>query len=200
MENNDKPLGTPNLNEETPSSSANNSSQTPPPTQKRKLNWKGFGIGIIAVIVIEFLAVTMLQQGDPQISLLTPTPKPTAPVDQYVPILASITQQGGLCQTGKVCSTSINVYEDGVIKIDDKESKKITKEQVNEFKRLIATTDFTALKSKPFTGTCPTASDGQEILYLFYTDKGTKEDVPSCKYEIDTNQPLFKFTNENILK
>ncbi len=196
MENTDKPLGAPNLNADTHSAS-NDSPQ--PVAPKRKLNWKGFGIGIIAVIIIEFFAITMLQQGDPQIALVTPTPKPTAPVDKVAETMVSITKHGGLCQTGKECSSSRNILADGTIQ-NGKETKKLTPEQTKKLKDLIASTDFAAIKAKPFLGTCPIAYDGQETTYLFYTNDGAKEEIPSCKYEIDPNQPLIKFINENVLK
>lgn len=54
----------------------------------------------------------------------------------------------------------------------------------------IRTTDFTALRSHPFTGECPTAWDGQEIVYGFATPAGS-ERVASCEVAIDDGTPLF---------
>jgi hypothetical protein len=71
MNDQDKPIGAPNLHTDAPH---DEQSQTPqqPEKQKRKLNWKGFGIGIIAVIIIEFFAVSMLNSPDPEIPIAPP--------------------------------------------------------------------------------------------------------------------------------
>ncbi|MBA3724122.1 MAG: hypothetical protein H0W89_04525 [Candidatus Levybacteria bacterium] len=72
MDENDKPIGAPTIHNET---SAESQIQTPQ-KPKHKLNWKAFGIGIIAVIIIEVLAVSMLQSGDPQIPIAPPQDEP----------------------------------------------------------------------------------------------------------------------------
>lgn len=72
MDKNDKPLGTPISHTDTPG-------QDPTQTSlkaKKKLNWKAFGIGVIAVIIIEILAISMLQSGDPQIPIEPPQDEP----------------------------------------------------------------------------------------------------------------------------
>lgn len=50
--------------------------------------------------------------------------------------------------------------------------------------------DFVTMKSKKFTGDCPTANDGQEVTYTFYTRKGV-EVIASCQVAIDGKSPLF---------
>ncbi len=72
MDENDKPIGAPAMHNE---ASAQDATQTPQ-KEKRKLNWKAFGIGVIAVIIIEILAVSMLQSGDPQIPIAPPQDQP----------------------------------------------------------------------------------------------------------------------------
>ena len=54
----------------------------------------------------------------------------------------------------------------------------------------IRLTDFEALKSHPFTGECPVAFDGQEIVFEFSTPAGP-ERLASCEVEIDYGLPLF---------
>ncbi|HUQ44352.1 MAG TPA: hypothetical protein VM451_08120, partial [Candidatus Limnocylindria bacterium] len=54
----------------------------------------------------------------------------------------------------------------------------------------IVTTDYAALKSKPFTGECPIAFDGQELIFEFAAPGGTQR-VASCEVEIDWSHPLF---------
>lgn len=49
-----------------------------PPQAGKKLNWKGFGIGIIIVIIIEIVAFNALKSDNkPHVSALRPTPVPT---------------------------------------------------------------------------------------------------------------------------
>jgi hypothetical protein len=73
MDEQDKPLGAPKVQ------SDHSSDQTPQQKPKRKLNWKGFAIGIIIVIIIEFFAISMLNSPDPEIPIQPPTESsPTA--------------------------------------------------------------------------------------------------------------------------
>jgi hypothetical protein len=61
---------------------------------------------------------------------------------------------------------------------------------LDELARQIDTADFVALKSKEFTGQCPTAYDGEEATYTFVTPKGI-EVLASCKIAIDEKSALF---------
>jgi hypothetical protein len=54
----------------------------------------------------------------------------------------------------------------------------------------ISATEFAALRSHPFTGTCPVAFDGQETVYTFTTAAGT-ERIASCEVVVDLTTPLF---------
>lgn len=199
MNEQDKPLGTPNLHADTPIDQA----PTPQKT-KRKLNWKGFFIGIAAVIVIEFFAVSMLNSPDPEIPIQPPNASPTPTKTAAVPTVvknevASITSRGGMCQQGKSCESTVAVFENGLVTRDGAETKKLTHEQIAELKGLIAVTDFTSIKSKKFAGTCPIAYDGQEQVYRFTTEKKIEE-LPGCTYELDMDAtPLFKFVNSVII-
>jgi hypothetical protein len=198
MNDQDQPLGAPNFHSNTQSADSNQ----PPKKPKRKLNWKGFGIGVIAVIVIEFFAISMLQMGEPQINppeTPVPTAKPTVQADSAESILVSVTKRGGLCQQGQDCSSTIIVTEDGTIQDNENKTKKLTEDQTNELKKLITSSDFAAIKKTPFTGTCPIAFDGQEIVYVFSTKSGIKEEIPSCTYQVDENAPIFKFMSTNVL-
>lgn len=71
MNDQDKPLGAPDLSND----QKTNAEQ--PPKAKRKLNWKGFFIGIIAVIIIEFFAISMLNSPDPDISIPSTPEQPS---------------------------------------------------------------------------------------------------------------------------
>ena len=45
----------------------------------------------------------------------------------------------------------------------------IVPSNLSDLAGLVATTDFAAIKSRPFTGQCPTAYDGQEYVFEFAT-------------------------------
>ena len=55
----------------------------------------------------------------------------------------------------------------------------------------IAATDFAAIKSKPFTGECPIAFDGQELIFEFATSARARSAIASCEVDIDWGHPLF---------
>ncbi|MBI2777096.1 MAG: hypothetical protein HYX57_07510 [Chloroflexi bacterium] len=57
--------------------------------------------------------------------------------------------------------------------------------------RVIEAADFAAIRATPFTGTCPVAFDGQEVVYEFTTSHGL-ERIESCTTEVDPNHPLFR--------
>ena len=54
----------------------------------------------------------------------------------------------------------------------------------------IAQADFATLTSRPFTGTCPIAFDGQETVYTFAIGSDTQR-IASCEVVIDRAAPLF---------
>ena len=54
----------------------------------------------------------------------------------------------------------------------------------------IRTTDFTALKCHPSTGRCPTAFDGQEIVFEFGAPGGVQR-IATCEGDVDFGLPLF---------
>ncbi len=62
--------------------------------------------------------------------------------------------------------------------------------QLAEIDTAIKLTDFAVLRAHPFTGECPTAFDGQEIVYTFAAPSGT-ERIASCEVDIDEGLPLF---------
>jgi hypothetical protein len=55
---------------------------------------------------------------------------------------------------------------------------------------LVKTTDFAILKARPFTGECPTAFDGHELIYEFGAPGGTQR-IATCEVEVDPGHPLF---------
>jgi hypothetical protein len=55
----------------------------------------------------------------------------------------------------------------------------------------VATTDFAAIRARPFTGECPVNFDGQETIYEFGAPGGTQR-IATCETDIDPNHPLFQ--------
>ncbi|HSL98412.1 MAG TPA: hypothetical protein VK831_07555, partial [Candidatus Deferrimicrobiaceae bacterium] len=57
----------------------------------------------------------------------------------------------------------------------------------------VEATDYAAIRSRPFTGECPTAYDGQEVVLEFHASSGVQT-IRSCEVEIDWTSPLFAAT------
>ncbi len=66
----------------------------------------------------------------------------------------------------------------------------MTSESIDLLRTAIGITDFEAIRSQPFLGTCPTAFDGQELVYTVETAHGP-ERIASCDVEVDPQAPLF---------
>jgi hypothetical protein len=106
--------------------------------------------------------------------------------------LVTITTRAGLCvETGRMCESLVVVYGDG--RIYDPaaiELATISPDRLAALEAAIRATDFAALRSHPFTGTCPTAYDGQELVFEFDT-RGGVERIATCEVDVDFGQPLF---------
>lgn len=96
---------------------------------------------------------------------------------------------GGLCATGE-CSTTKTINRDGTVLVDGRFRKKLNGDEVARLKNLIESADFAAVRSQKFTGICPTAYDGSEVIYTFYT-RGGQETISSCEVVVDQTHPLF---------
>lgn len=109
-------------------------------------------------------------------------------------LIVSIKAHGGLCPYGE-CSAQQEIFKDGIYKLIDgtghEKKASIDQGDTRRLVDLIEKTDFQQIKSHPFKEICPTAYDGQEVLYSFYTSHGVEE-IGSCQYQIDENDPLFK--------
>ena len=62
---------------------------------------------------------------------------------------------------------------------------------LDALKAAIAAADFKAIAAVPFTGTCPTAFDGSDLIYTFGAP-GEPQQIDSCVVAVDFNAPLFK--------
>jgi hypothetical protein len=99
---------------------------------------------------------------------------------------------GGLCATVP-CDSSVFLDADGRVHASTKPPNNLGQVPGNVMATLtaaIAATDFVALKSHPFTGQCPVAVDGQELIFEFAVAGGTQR-IASCEVQIDWGSPLF---------
>lgn len=108
--------------------------------------------------------------------------------------ILTIRAEGGLCQAGQ-CWSEQQISADGSYRVVDatgvQKTGTLDSDAVAELTQLIAATNFAEVRAQPFTGTCPLAFDGQELIYTFQTLSGP-ETIASCRVGIDENSPLFK--------
>lgn len=110
------------------------------------------------------------------------------------PILLGMFARGGLCVYGG-CYRSTIIYRDGTFETEDGsgeyQSGVVSEASLAALAHEIEQADFDLIRSKPFTDVCPTAYDGQEYIYTFYTATEA-EVISSCEYVIDGNLPVFQ--------
>jgi hypothetical protein len=106
--------------------------------------------------------------------------------------LVTLETRGGLCVDGP-CGATIVIERDGRVHQAAKPPNDLGIVPPGALAALdaaIRTTDFTALKSHPFTGQCPTAFDGQEIVFEFGAPGGVQR-IATCEVDVDFGSPLF---------
>jgi hypothetical protein len=126
-----------------------------------------------------------------RLAAATPPPSPR-PSEPPLPLL-SIETRGGECPAG-ACNRLVNLDADGAIHEvipKDRVVGMVPQEIVEALQVEMAQANYSLLQSRPFTGTCPTAVDGQETIYTFHLQTGDEE-FASCTVAIDENHPLFR--------
>lgn len=121
----------------------------------------------------------------------TPTTGPSASEPAF-PVM-SIEIIGGECPSGP-CDRLVNVDADGRLHEvipKDRTVGQVPAELIEALQVEMGKANFQQIRSNPFTGTCPTAVDGQEFIYTFHLLSGDRE-IRSCKVAIDPNHPLFQ--------
>jgi len=106
--------------------------------------------------------------------------------------LVTVTTRGGECVNGP-CGSTIVIERDGRVHQTapaEADLGRVSGEALGAIDAAVRTIDFGVVRSRPFTGECPTAFDGQEVIYEFGAPGGT-ERIASCEVEIDPNDPLF---------
>ena len=107
--------------------------------------------------------------------------------------LVTVSTRGGECPDGP-CGTTVTLHRDGTVHEatlpPDEAVGTVPAPQVAAIEAAIRATDFATLRSRPFTGECPTAFDGQEIVFEFATSAGI-ERIATCEVEVDLGAPVF---------
>jgi hypothetical protein len=106
--------------------------------------------------------------------------------------LLTVTSHGGRCVEG-ACLSVIVIEQDGRAHLREPavaELGRVPAVLLQSLATLIRSTDFDTIRARPFLGTCPTAYDGQELIYEFGTPSGLVP-IASCEFEVDPSHPLF---------
>lgn len=106
--------------------------------------------------------------------------------------LITVQVRGGMCMEG-ACDHSVILEPDGRVHDDATPAKELGRVPAQAMATLttaVKGADYASLKSKPFTGECPVAFDGQELIFEFSVGSGTQR-IASCEVDIDWGHPLF---------
>ncbi|HEX5014429.1 MAG TPA: hypothetical protein VFV72_09760 [Candidatus Limnocylindrales bacterium] len=125
----------------------------------------------------------------------TPRPSIVASTPFAFP-LVSIETRGGDCPAGG-CNRLLNIEADGRIHEvipEDRIVGTVPPDVIDALRTEVEQADYLAIRGHPFTGECPTAVDGQEIVYTFHVTTGDRE-IASCTVAIDPADPLFVAVN-----
>ena len=109
--------------------------------------------------------------------------------------LVTITTRGGECMNGP-CGATIAIGRDGSVAQTEPASADlgtVPAEILAGLDAAIKTTDFDAVRARPFPGECPVNFDGQEVIFEFGAPGGV-ERIASCETQIDPDQPVFAAT------
>jgi hypothetical protein len=113
------------------------------------------------------------------------------PVQLPGPLL-TVETRGGLCPA-EACDNSVILERDGRVHAAAKPPNDLGRVDAGAMATLAAAiqaTDWATLRSHPFTGQCPIAFDGQELIFKFSVGTGTQR-IASCEVDIDWGNPLF---------
>jgi hypothetical protein len=135
------------------------------------------------LVLVAALGLTVIACSPAAIASVVPVP--SGP-------LVAVTTRGGECVNGP-CGSTIVIERDGRVHQVAPQAADLGALPVEALGALdgaVKTTNFDAIRTRKFTGDCPTAYDGQEAIYEFGAPTGT-ERIASCETEIDPNQPVF---------
>jgi hypothetical protein len=116
-------------------------------------------------------------------------PTPSEAVDG---VSVSVQTLGGHCLQG-ACGGTITIEPDGrahQVEPEPKELGTVPHEIMEALIVEVQQADFDAIRSRPFTDTCPIAFDGQQVIYSF-SIVTHDERIDSCEVVVDPANPLF---------
>jgi hypothetical protein len=123
---------------------------------------------------------------------------PATPSPEQVSALVTIETRGGECPSGP-CGSVVAIEADGrlhQLRPTDLVIGRVRPEVLEALRTEIDQADFSLIESRPFTDLCPTAYDGQEMIYVFTVAFGTAfERIASCEVAIDPGAPLVVALN-----
>jgi hypothetical protein len=106
--------------------------------------------------------------------------------------LVTVEMRGGMCPAG-ACDNSVILERDGRVHAAAKPPNdlgQVDGQAMATLTAAIQATDWASLKAHPFTGQCPIAFDGQELIFEFAVGTGTQR-IASCEVDIDWGNPLL---------
>ena len=110
--------------------------------------------------------------------------------------LVTVELRGGECFAAP-CGMTVTLERDGRVHAASKPPNDlgtVPPAALAALDAAIKATDFAALKAHAFTGECPTAVDGQEVVFEFGAPGGVQR-IASCEVAIDWGLPLFVATS-----
>ncbi len=124
-------------------------------------------------------------------SVPTPVASPV-PSPDATGVLLTVETRGGKC-VGGPCGMTVIVERDGRVHLAAKPPNDlgvVSPDLIAALDAEIQTTDWAELFSHRFTGECPTAYDGQEVVFEFAAPTGVQR-VATCEVDVDFGSPLF---------
>jgi hypothetical protein len=104
--------------------------------------------------------------------------------------LASLTETGGMCPDG-ACLASFAVSSDGTWNLVSSTANRSGALPADVLAALTTAATTTSLLDAPaFTGTCPTAYDGSEMVYSWRDSSGATQTVSACDKAVPDTDPL----------
>jgi hypothetical protein len=105
--------------------------------------------------------------------------------------LAAVEFHGGTCLGGVPCGGSYELRADGSCAIDGKPVGNIGRADAERVRDLAERADYAQIRSRKFTGTCPTEQNDEEAVYYFRSQKGV-ERIAGCAVAIEDENEPFK--------
>lgn len=164
---------------------------------KRQIAQCILGLIVLLILAACGAAQPVVQRSAAPVASASANPSPPStgkPKIGATGTILTIRTNGGLCRSG-TCWSEKQIRADGTDHAADgtgaQKNGTLDPAQVAELTQLIAVANFDEIRAQPFTGTCPIAYDGQELIYTFQTLSGPQT-IASCTVGIDKNSPLFK--------